>query len=73
MQRNLYRYEGAGAVLALPEDIYNFFLPLAASIFRVGGVIVQVVGVVFLARLYGGRCNFFSVNWPPERSEALRA
>jgi len=46
-------YEGACAVLALPEDIYNFFLPLAASIFRVGGAIVGVVGVLFLARLYG--------------------
>ena len=40
-------------MLALPEDIYNFFLPLAASIFRVGGAIVEVVGVLFLARLYG--------------------
>ena len=46
-------YEGARAVLALPEDIYNFFLPLAASIFRVGGTMVQVVGVLFLAKLYG--------------------
>jgi proton glutamate symport protein len=46
-------YEGARAVLALPEDIYSFFLPLAASIFRVGGTMVQVVGVLFLAKLYG--------------------
>jgi proton glutamate symport protein len=46
-------YEGARAVLALPEDIYSFFLPLAASVFRVGGTMVQVVGVLFLAKLYG--------------------
>jgi len=45
-------YEGA-RVLALPEDVYNFFLPLAASLFRVGATIVQVVGVLFLAKLYG--------------------
>lgn len=46
-------YKGTGAVLALPEDIYNLFLPLAASIFHVAGTIVQVVGVLFLAKLYG--------------------
>lgn len=46
-------YEGSGVVLGLQEDVYNFFLPLAASTFRVGGAIVQVVGVLFLARLYG--------------------
>jgi len=46
-------YEGARAVLGLPEDIYNFFLPLAASIFRVGAATTQVVGVLFLAKLYG--------------------
>jgi proton glutamate symport protein len=46
-------YEGTRDVLALPEDIYGFFLPLAASTFRVGGVMVEVVGALFLARLYG--------------------
>ena len=46
-------YEGARAVLGLPEDIYNFFLPLAASIFRVGATMTYVVGVLFLAKLYG--------------------
>lgn len=46
-------YEGARDMLALPENIYNFFLPLAASTFHVGGAIVQVIGVLFLARLYG--------------------
>ncbi len=39
--------------LGLPESVSAFFLPLAASMFRVGGAIAQVVGVLFLARLYG--------------------
>lgn len=39
--------------LGLPESLSGFFLPLAASMFRVGGAIAQVVGVLFLARLYG--------------------
>ncbi len=39
--------------LGLPESLNAFFLPLAASMFRVGGAIAQVVGVLFLARLYG--------------------
>ncbi len=38
--------------LGLPESMNAFFLPLAASMFRVGGAIAQVVGVLFLARLY---------------------
>jgi len=46
-------YEGARDMLALDEDIYDFFLPLAASIFRVGALITQVVGALFLAKLYG--------------------
>ncbi len=46
-------YEGARDVLALPEDICDFFLPLAASIFRVGAITTQVVGLLFLAKLYG--------------------
>lgn len=50
-------YEGARAVLALPEDLCNFFLPLAASIFRVGAIISQVVGVLFLAKLYGAELH----------------
>jgi Na+/H+-dicarboxylate symporter len=44
--------EGA-RMLGLPETVSAFFLPLAASMFRVGGAIAQVVGVLFLARLYG--------------------
>ena len=39
--------------LRLPDAIASFFLPLAASMFRVGGAIAQVVGVLFVARLYG--------------------
>jgi Na+/H+-dicarboxylate symporter len=39
--------------LGLPESFSAFFLPLAASMFRVGGAIAQVVAVLFLARLYG--------------------
>jgi Na+/H+-dicarboxylate symporter len=39
--------------LRLPDEIASFFLPLAASMFRVGGAIAQVVGVLFVARLYG--------------------
>ena len=30
-----------------------FFVPLAASVFRVGGAIAQMVAVLFVARLYG--------------------
>ena len=41
-------YEGARAGLALPERIYSLFLPLAASVFRVGAVMVPIVGVLFL-------------------------
>jgi Na+/H+-dicarboxylate symporter len=46
-------YAGARDGLALPEHICNLFLPLAASMFRVGAAMVQVVGVVFLAKIYG--------------------
>ena len=45
--------EGAERTLRLPPSITSFFLPLAASMYRVGGVIGQIVGVLFLARLYG--------------------
>jgi Na+/H+-dicarboxylate symporter len=45
--------EGARTELRLPDEITSFFLPLAASMFRVGGAIAQVVSVLFLARLYG--------------------
>ena len=50
-------YEGARAGLALPERIYSLFLPLAASVFRVGAVMVPIVGVLFLAKIYGVMLN----------------
>ena len=36
----------------LPPVVSGFILPLAASVFRVGGAVAQTVGVLFLARLY---------------------
>lgn len=39
--------------IGLREEIASFLLPLAASMYRVGGAIGQVIGVVFLAHLYG--------------------
>jgi Na+/H+-dicarboxylate symporter len=46
-------YEGLRDGLGIAEDASGFFLPIAASVFRVGAAMAQVVGVVFLARLYG--------------------
>jgi len=45
--------EGVRTELRLADEVSSFFLPLAASMFRVGGAIAQVVSVLFLARLYG--------------------
>ena len=45
-------YEGARTLGLAPENI-EFFLPLSASIFRVGGAIAQMLGVLFLAQLAG--------------------
>lgn len=39
--------------LKLPPAIGNFFIPLAASMFRAGAGIGQTVGVLFIAKLYG--------------------
>ena len=36
----------------LPPVVSRFILPLAASVFRVGGAVAIPVGVLFLARLY---------------------
>ncbi|HSL20013.1 MAG TPA: dicarboxylate/amino acid:cation symporter [Vicinamibacterales bacterium] len=44
--------EGAREGLGLPEEIVSFFLPLSASMFRVGAAMAQTVGVLFIARLY---------------------
>lgn len=45
--------EAARTRLRLPDEISGFFLPLAASVYRVGAAIGQTVGVVFIAQLYG--------------------
>jgi Na+/H+-dicarboxylate symporter len=45
--------EGARDRLRLPDEITSFFLPLAASVYRIGTAIGQTVGVVFIAQLYG--------------------
>jgi Na+/H+-dicarboxylate symporter len=37
----------------MPPAVSRFILPLAASVFRVGGAVAQPVGALFLARLYG--------------------
>lgn len=39
--------------LALPEHVAAFFLPLAASTFRIGGALGITTGILFVARLYG--------------------
>jgi Na+/H+-dicarboxylate symporter len=38
---------------SMPPIVSRFVLPLAASVFRVGGAVAIPVGVLFLARLYG--------------------
>jgi Na+/H+-dicarboxylate symporter len=38
--------------LRLPEEIPSFFLPLAASVYRVGASVGQMTAVLFVARLY---------------------
>ena len=45
--------EAARTKLRMPPEISGFFLPLAASTYRVAGAIVQPIGVLFIARLYG--------------------
>lgn len=45
--------EGARVALGWPEGMAAFFVPFAASMFRVGGAIAQVVAVLFASRLYG--------------------
>jgi proton glutamate symport protein len=39
--------------LHLPDDVSAFYFPFVASIFHVGGCMVQMVGVCFLAGFYG--------------------
>jgi Na+/H+-dicarboxylate symporter len=45
--------EAARTKLRMAPEISGFFLPLAASTYRVAGAIVQPIGVLFIARLYG--------------------
>ena len=45
-------YKAAQEGLGIPSSVSTFFFPFAASIFRVGGCIAQVVGVCFLAGFY---------------------
>lgn len=51
-------YKAARDSLKLPDDVSAFFFPFAASIFHVGGCIVQMVGVCFLAAFYGVSLSF---------------
>lgn len=44
--------QGAAA-LRLPPEVGGFFLPLSASLFRLGGAVAIPVGVLFIGRLYG--------------------
>lgn len=39
--------------LGFPREVVSFFLPLSASVFRIGAAVGLPVGVVFIARLYG--------------------
>lgn len=45
--------ESARERLRLPDEISAFFLPLAASVYRIGAAVGQTTGVVFIATLYG--------------------
>lgn len=46
-------YDAVRAGLGLPEEMQNFFLPIAASLFRAGAPMAQIMSVLFLAKLYG--------------------
>jgi len=46
-------FEAVRTRLTLPEEIATVYLPLAAAVFRAGGTVAQVLGVLFIARLYG--------------------
>ena len=45
--------EAVRTTLKLPGEIATLYLPLASAVFRTGGTIAQVLGVFFIARLYG--------------------
>jgi Na+/H+-dicarboxylate symporter len=45
--------ESARSRLDAPDEVRGFLLPLAATTYRFGGAIGMMVGVLFVARLYG--------------------
>jgi proton glutamate symport protein len=45
--------DGVRGTLGLPPVIGSFFIPLAASMFRVGAAVMQPLGALFIASLYG--------------------
>ena len=45
--------DAARGRLGLPAEISGFFLPLAASTYRIAGALAQPTAVLFIARLYG--------------------
>jgi proton glutamate symport protein len=45
--------EAARTKLGQPPEVSGFFLPLAASTYRIAGALAQPTGVLFIARLYG--------------------
>lgn len=45
--------ESARERLRLPDEVTSFFLPLAASVYRIGAAVGQTTGVIFIAKLYG--------------------
>ncbi len=46
-------FQAAREGLGIPDEVSSFFFPFAASIFRVGGCMAQMVGICFLASFYG--------------------
>jgi proton glutamate symport protein len=61
-------YQAAHEGLGIPDEVSSFFFPFAASIFRVGGCIAQVVGISFLASFYG-----IPLSWSKLASIAVNA
>jgi Na+/H+-dicarboxylate symporter len=45
--------EAVRSTLKLPDAVATIYMPLAAAVFRTGGTVAQVLGVLFVARLYG--------------------
>jgi proton glutamate symport protein len=50
--------------LGMPVELSSFLFPLAVTLFRCGGAIAQVIGALFVAKLYGvalGPAQFASI------------